>query len=148
MNVSQIIIWGAFLLSLYMMVFWILTLIEERPRKKVNKLTEHPKVTIAIPAYNEEKNIAKSISSALELEYPRDKLEIIVVNDGSTDDTSETVKKFLKDNDNLILLEQTNKGKGAALNHALEKSHGDFFVCLDADSQIRQEVISSFVKQK
>ncbi len=54
---------------------------------KINKFTDWPSVSILIPAHNEEKVILKTINSMLNLNYPSDKLEIIVINDNSTDNT-------------------------------------------------------------
>ena len=59
-------------------------------------LKEHPGVTIVVPCYNEQKTIAGTLKSLMSLDYPKDKLFLIVVDDGSTDNTWEVIKEFEK----------------------------------------------------
>jgi len=89
-----------------------------------------PSVSIIIPAYNEEKNIKKTIKVVKGLTYPRKK-EIIVVNDGSTDKTYEIIKKIkgIK-----ILNIKKNKGRASALNLGLKHAKGEIIVRIDSDS--------------
>jgi len=131
----QYIIWILAFISLYLAIVWLNFLYLYDPKKK-QKLKNYPTVTIAIPAFNEEKTISKTLKSVLNLSYPKNKIEIIVVNDGSTDKTVEIVEKFSKKRKNIKLINQKNKGKAAALNAALKIALGEFFACLDADSTI------------
>ena len=137
-----IIIWAIYFVFMYFVIFWLLTFIEVEPEIKKN-IMEYPDVTIAIPAYNEEKTIAKTIQSVIELEYPKNKIEIIIVNDGSNDNTTEIVKEQIKiyKETNIILINQKNGGKGKALNAALKKAKGEYFVSLDADSFVRKDAL-------
>ena len=137
-----IIIWAIYFVFMYFVIFWLLTFIEVEPEIKKN-IMEYPDVTIAIPAYNEEKTIAKTIQSVIELEYPKNKIEIIIVNDGSNDNTAEIVKEQIKiyKESNIILINQKNGGKGKALNAALKKAKGKYFVSLDADSFVRKDAL-------
>ena len=80
--------------SLFVSVFFLLSLFEKRKIK--SKIKRFPKVSILIPAHNEEKNIGRTIKSLLNLNYPKNKIEIIVVDDGSTDNTYKIAKKFRK----------------------------------------------------
>jgi len=93
-----------------------------------------PQVSIVIPAYNEEAHIAKTIESALSIDYPRDKLQVIVVDDGSKDGTLEAARGYEKDG--VMVLAQQNKGKGAALNNGLRHAKGELIATMDADSEI------------
>ena len=130
------VLWITYFISLFFAVFWLLVLIEKKERKEPQKLKIFPKVTIAIPVYNEEKTLAKTLASVLRLDYPKDKIECIIVNDGSVDRTGEIAKELVakhKEN-NIILISQENKGKGAAMNAAMAASGGEYFVCLDGDS--------------
>lgn len=144
-NTTDIIIWIAFLISFYFLVFWLLVLFEEKPKRieKTNKLKKYPSVSITVPAYNEEKNIASTLKSLINLNYPKEKLEIIVVNDGSKDKTKEVVEKLKKQHAtyDIKLVNQKNRGKGSALNAGLKIAKGEFFVCLDADSVASKDIL-------
>ena len=122
--------------SLYLAVVWLSFLyLSEFSDKK--KLTRFPTVTIAIPAYNEASTITKSIKSIINLNYPKDKLEIIVINDYSKDKTKEVVEKIIKENNQLcikLINKKNNQGKAYALNSALDIASGEIFGCLDSDS--------------
>lgn len=85
-------------------------------------------VSVIIPAYNSAYSLGHAIESALMQAPPR--VEVIVINDGSTDATAEVAKSF---GDRIIYLEQENQGQGAARNLGLEKATGEFIAFLDAD---------------
>lgn len=143
-TIIEIMLWSCYLLSLYFAVFWVMVFFDTQKRQKkimFNYLRKYPKVSILIPAYNEEDSIIPTIEHVLKLEYPKRKLEIIVVDDGSTDKTAELVKKIQKTNNNIKLIVQENKGKGAALNKGLKCSTGEYFVCLDADSFVKPDAL-------
>lgn len=90
-----------------------------------------PLVSVIIPAYNAEKFIAKTLESVLSQTYQ--KLEILVVDDGSTDTTAEIVNFFAQKDSRIILLQQSNAGVAAARNLAIEKSQGEYIAPIDAD---------------
>ncbi len=140
---AAIIIWIIYFCFLYFIIFWLLTFIEVDKKDNKKKIKNWPLVTIAIPAYNEEKSIARTIEAAAGLDYLKDKLEIIVINDGSKDRTADIVKKHIsKHKDvNIILINQRNSGKGKALNSALKIAKGEYFVSLDADSTPRSDAL-------
>ena len=142
-TVSRIIIWSAYLLSLYFLVFWLLVYLDKGVKSISKSMSYFPNVTIAIPAYNEQDNIKAAITSVANLDYPKDKMEIIVVNDGSKDNTKEKALESIRENKlyNIKLVNQENKGKGAALNHALRLATGEIFVCLDADSVVKESTL-------
>ncbi|MEM5815283.1 MAG: glycosyltransferase [Candidatus Aenigmatarchaeota archaeon] len=91
-----------------------------------------PKVSILVPAYNEEKTIASTLKSLLKLNYPKNKLEIIAINDGSTDNTLKIMRRFRKYG--VKVINKQNGGKASALNLGLKKAKGEIIVCMDADS--------------
>ena len=91
-------------------------------------------MSIIVPAYNEEKYISKCLEMLLDIDYPRERLEIIVINDGSTDNTEREARKFEKYG--VKVYTQKNAGKGAALNHGLRIARGGFIVTMDADSYV------------
>lgn len=89
----------------------------------------HPLVSVIIPTYNREKYIARAIDSVKKQIY--ENIEIIVINDGSTDNTKEVLKKY-KD-DITLLYHRTNKGSSFARNKGLKKAQGDYIAFLDSD---------------
>lgn len=132
----QHILWGISFFTLWLTIIWLHYLFEEE--KPLKKLKEFPKITLAIPAFNEEKTIAKTINSIIAADYPSDKKEIIIINDGSKDNTAKTVEELIEKNSEhkIILINKENGGKAAAVNTALEKATGEYFAVVDADSRI------------
>ena len=89
------------------------------------------KVSVIMPVYNGERFIAEAISSVLEQSY--ENLELIIINDGSTDNTAEVLSSFSDRDRIMILKHHTNKGKVAAINYGIKESTGDLIVLLAAD---------------
>ncbi len=94
---------------------------------KINEKSELPSVSIIVAARNEENNIGGCIESLLKLDYPHDKLEIILMNDRSTDNTKEVMLSYIPGNPVLNYLETIEsdsrlKGKTNALSQAIKKS--------------------------
>ncbi len=102
-----------------------------------------PKVSVIIPAYNAERLIGETLKSVLSQTWSN--LEVIVVNDGSTDRTAEIVTKFLSDN-RVILITQPNKGCSAAKNKGLSVVTGTYIQYLDADDQLSSDKIEEQVE--
>jgi len=136
-----------YFLSFFFVVFWLITFFTKPELTKIKRLKRFPLVTIAVPAYNEEKYIQKTIRSLIKLDYPKDKLEIIAINDGSTDQTKNKVNEIIKKYPqyNLKIINKKNQGKGAALNNAIKISQGEFFVCLDADSFVQRNALKKIL---
>lgn len=105
---------------------------------------DQPTVSILIAAYNEEKVIVRTIQSVLTSDYPI--REIIVVDDGSSDDTAKVVREAFQNDYRVSLLTQTNSGKAAALNHALRAAKGEIIFCIDADTQLAHDAIAKLVR--
>jgi cellulose synthase/poly-beta-1,6-N-acetylglucosamine synthase-like glycosyltransferase len=89
-----------------------------------------PTVTLIVPAYDEEEVIAAKVANALALEYPRERLQLIVASDGSTDATAERARAAGAD----LVLELPPGGKVAALNAAAAQATGELLACSDANS--------------
>lgn len=87
-----------------------------------------PEVSVVIPCYNQGQFLAEAIRSALEQDYPNK--EIIVINDGSTDNTREVVNRY---RDKIVYIEQPNKGAAAARNEGIRAAKGEYIAFLDAD---------------
>jgi len=104
-------------------------------------LKHYPKVSVIIPAYNEEKVIKKTIESIIETRYPRK--EIIFVDDGSNDRTLEVVSQF---KNQIIILHKDNGGKASALNYGLVYAKGEIIVVVDADTIVGLTALKEIVK--
>jgi len=104
----------------------------------------HIPVSVIIPAFNEEKVIVATVSRILASDY-RD-LEVIVIDDGSHDATSDVVRQNFANFPNVTLITQPNAGKAKALNAALARAHGEVVVALDADTQFDRDTIARLVR--
>ncbi|MCS7249384.1 MAG: glycosyltransferase family 2 protein [candidate division WOR-3 bacterium] len=112
-----------------------------RYKNKLPKIEDLKTVSIIIPVYNEEKILATVINSLLNLNYPKEKYEIIIVDDGSKDNSYQIAYQFLnnKKGVKLKLLSQTNQGKAKALNRGISESKGEVIVCIDSDCVLTKD---------
>ena len=103
-----------------------------------------PLVSIFVPCYNESGTIASALESLVELDYPN--YEILVVNDGSTDDTLEQTRRVAANHGSVIrVLDKPNGGKWSAHNLAFQHSTGELILCLDADSRLDRNALRRLV---
>ncbi|MBI3306120.1 glycosyltransferase family 2 protein [Candidatus Nomurabacteria bacterium] len=152
---QDIIFYVLAFLSVYIQVFFFVTFLENRKRIVVREghpeLSSYPAVTIAVPCWNEEHTLPATIQSLRDLNYPKNKLTIFLIDDGSTDGTWNIIQKFAQ-YPNVKIFRKENGGKHTALNLALENTETDFFGGLDADSTIHPEslarIMSYFEKDK
>lgn len=99
-----------------------------------------PAVDIILPMYNEEKVIAKTINNLLEISC-----NIIVVDDGSTDESLAIVRQHFSSHPRIKILQQENSGKSIALNKGVQASASDIIVCIDADTLVKPDVIDQIL---
>ncbi|MCL1957937.1 MAG: glycosyltransferase family 2 protein [Fibromonadales bacterium] len=100
------------------------------------------KISIIISAHNEEEIIEQKILNTLALDYPKDKMEIWVGDDGSTDKTATIVQKF---SDVHLFRKEKNEGKAAMLNDLCKKAKGDFFLFSDANTIIEENALKNLI---
>ena len=137
-------------LSLNFEVFLLITYFENRLSIKEEErfvakgVKKYPTVSIIVPCWNEESTVSKTIHSILNLDYPKDKLKIIVVDDGSEDSTWQVVQKFAN-HPQISLHTKENGGKYTALNYGLSKLETDLVGCLDADSYVHKDALKQIV---
>jgi cellulose synthase/poly-beta-1,6-N-acetylglucosamine synthase-like glycosyltransferase len=113
----------------------------ERIKRKIPEFSEKnaPFVSLIIPAYNEEKSIAETIKSILAIDYPKNKFEIIVVDDGSKDNSYKIAKTF--ESSKVKVFSKKNGGKGSALNYGLKHAKGEIIFTMDADSVVMPDSV-------
>jgi biofilm PGA synthesis N-glycosyltransferase PgaC len=147
-DISQTIIYFSLFISMYFEVFMLLTYIDKRhviKREEIqNAPLKLPGVTIMIPCLNEESTISGTLNSLLKLNYPKDKLSIIVIDDGSTDNTQSVLKRF-RNNRQIRILKKENGGKHSALNFGLNHVTTSFVGCLDADSFVEPNALKKII---
>ncbi|MDI6883393.1 MAG: glycosyltransferase [Patescibacteria group bacterium] len=155
----EIIVYLAIFLGLYFSIFVLGTFFEYRQRiypvnsglKKEKGLENKnqknfPSVCLIVPCFNEEDNIERTLNSLVGLDYPKEKLEIIVVDDGSKDNTFQKAKTFAKKDKRLKVFRKENGGKYTALNFGLKKTSSKFVGSVDADSFLDPEALKKIMK--
>lgn len=145
-QIAKFIIWVLYFVGLYFSLYWLTVLLfrpEPFPKKKISNW---PEVTIIMPMWNEENNIGPTLESLQKLDYPKDKLHLIVVDDGSTDNSYEVAKKYQKTM-KFKLLKQKNGGKFTALNHGLKYVKTPFFACLDVDGFVEEKAVKHIMSE-
>ena len=111
----------------------------------MNTKNDFLKVSIIIAAYNEEKIIKKKIENTLQLDYPKDCLQVIVASDCSIDRTNKIVRQYK--NDGIILfVQEDRKGKTMALNKAVAKVNGEIIIFTDATAMLEKDCVKQIVK--
>ena len=134
-----IAIWGLMLINVVLSIGGFLYYIRVNRTDGHIKLKEYPMVSIMVPAHNESIVIRKTVQALLALDYPKDKYEIIVINDNSSDDSAEVLKKIQEKNPDtkLIVINTDNvsggKRKSNALNIGYTVSSGSVIAIYDAD---------------
>ncbi|MCC5847537.1 MAG: glycosyltransferase [Verrucomicrobia bacterium] len=112
---------------------------------KPNEAT--PTMTVVIPAHNEETNIERTIREIMETRYPADKLQVVVVDDGSTDRTPERIEAARADYPELVSIRfETAQGKRQALAAGVRISKADLLVFIDSDSFLERDALTHIVR--
>ena len=127
-----------------------LKIIEKILKNKKNKKNDQykPTVTLMVVAHNEEKVILEKLKNCISLDYPKEKLDILVTSDNSTDETNKIVRQFIKDNiDFKIKLYEVKerKGKTNAQNEAARNVKSEILVMTDANSIFEKNAINELV---
>jgi cellulose synthase/poly-beta-1,6-N-acetylglucosamine synthase-like glycosyltransferase len=161
-RVAQFVFWISFFLILYayflypILLFFAYAysqvrrdwqyLIGRRNRRTPALTPEQlPKVTLIVPAYNEEACLPNKIDNLREIDYPPEKLEIVFVSDGSTDQTNHILASLLEPKAEIVLLPE-RKGKSEALNVAVSHAHHDILVFSDASTLFARDAIRKLVR--
>ena len=138
--VAVILIWFMIAYQFALTIFGYINYLKSfRERKTVDATQyDYPTCTIMIPAHNEAMVIGRTMESMLNLEYPKDKLTILVINDGSKDETGSIVQKFADQDPRVVLFDvpagEGGKGKSRALNLGLKQVTSEVMAIYDADN--------------
>lgn len=127
---------GTFWLSLYF-------LNKDRILKRSVNLSFFPNISIIVPAYNEEKNIKNNLNSIFSSDYPKKKMEVIVVDDGSKDSTARIARQFPVN----LIKHGKNRGKIYSLNDGIARAKSDIIITTDADTILEKNTIRLLVKK-
>jgi cellulose synthase/poly-beta-1,6-N-acetylglucosamine synthase-like glycosyltransferase/spore germination protein YaaH/peptidoglycan/xylan/chitin deacetylase (PgdA/CDA1 family) len=144
LSVAFIFVLGIGLVSARAVVVGALAIIEKFRPAPPDHPEFQPPVSVLIPAYNEEEVIVYTVNSVLESDYPR--LEVIVVDDGSTDNTGELLDKQFGHNPAVRVIHQPNHGKSTALSHALAEASSGIIVTIDADTTVEPDALSKLIR--
>lgn len=148
---AEIILWLSLSLVGYAYVGYplLIALLSLFIDNKVKRTAIEPYISILISAYNEEKDIEAKLKNSFELDYPKDRLEVVVASDGSTDSTDDIVKGYEKNAVGIrVVLHRVEGrlGKTAAQNSAVNICKGDIIVFSDAASMYDRNAIRAIVR--
>lgn len=128
----------------FMNAFVICSLLLDK-RPEILREQHYPPITILIAAYNEAADIATTLKSIFLEDYPNT-VHVIVINDGSKDETVNIVRSFMSEHQNLSLIDlNQNGGKAIALNNGLEQCSTDIVITIDADSYLWKDALRNLV---
>ncbi|MGQ9531075.1 MAG: glycosyltransferase [Candidatus Bathycorpusculaceae bacterium] len=135
-------------------IFTLTTLKNHQKNKAINEtenITYQPTVSILIPAHNEEQVIGRILQGMTKLTYPKDKLQIIVINDASTDNTGKIAEEYSKEYSYVKVLHRSEKegkrGKASALNAGFKHANGEVILCFDADYYPQRDIVEKLTKK-
>ncbi|MCW4030147.1 MAG: glycosyltransferase [Candidatus Bathyarchaeota archaeon] len=148
MSIAEIIFYSTFFLLLAgFSAFFALMVYYSRKRCPVNKKDFLPTVSVIITTYNEVKVISRKLKNTFEIDYPPEKLQIMVVDSASNDGTVEAVQTFVETTHNKvdILTQSKRMGKASALNYAFPFCKGDIVILTDADVSVDPDAVKRIV---
>lgn len=142
---AELLFWIAVWVPLYAFLGYPLVLAALRLaiRRDVRKAPIHPFVSLLIPAYNEARTIARKIENSLALDYPPDRIEIVIVSDGSSDQTVNIARSA---GGVRVLALPRNRGKVSALNAAVPQLRGEIIVFSDASGMLAADAVRRLIE--
>jgi cellulose synthase/poly-beta-1,6-N-acetylglucosamine synthase-like glycosyltransferase len=142
----EILAYPFLFIAIFFESFVLVTLLSKPARAARARVpsTTTPSVAVIVPCYNEAATLALTCDSLLALDYPKEKLEIILVNDGSTDATPQVMARFLT-HPQVRIIHKENGGKHTALNAGIAVTTAELIGCLDADSFVEPDALREIV---
>lgn len=149
---TLISIWLSLLMSLITLsgaiFFWLK---HSKMLVKVTPLSRYPKITLVVPAHNEELVINKTTQAILDLNYPVNKLEVLIYADNCSDNTAKIAREMINqypERKNVQVIERTGTGgKAGVLNDALKIAHGEYLGVYDADAMPEKNALYFLVRK-
>jgi len=144
---TELLTYPFIFLALFFEVFLLITFLSEPAReRRARPLAAHsPKVAVIVPCWNEQNTVQGTVESLLALDYPADKLQIVLVDDGSTDNTPAVMDSYAK-RPQITVIHKENGGKHTAMNLGIEKATDAVYVgCLDADSYVAPDALREII---
>ena len=147
-DIWGIIFWVAFGLLAYAQILYpiLVIAIAKGKHPKTEERENHPQVSLIIPAHNEEAVLEAKIQNTLSIDYPSEKLEILVASDGSQDGTNEIARKYTEEGVTLLEFSQ-RRGKASAVNDAVAAASGDVLCLCDANVMFRFDALKALVQR-
>lgn len=147
MDIGAFGIYVCLFIGLYFEVFLLISFFEKRPEKKTSALpSRYPSVAILVPCWNKGATLGPTVDSLLAMDYPADKLKVVIIDDGSTDNTFEAAQAFANHPQVSIFQKQNEGSKYSALNFGLAHSDSELVGCLDADSFVAKDALLEMAK--
>ena len=151
-GIGEATVYTLLFISLYFEVFLLVTFLERRGGRRALSTVKYagalPRVCIVVPCFNEEKTLARTMQSIFALWYPRELLDTIIVDDGSTDGTLQIAEEFVRacpvvgaERHTIRVFHKENGGKHTALNLAIQNTDAEIIGCLDADSSVAEDAL-------
>ena len=103
-------------------------------------------VSVIVPVYNSEKYIEECVQSVEKQTYDINKIQIVLINDGSKDNSLNVCKELAKQNTNITIIDQKNSGVSVARNEGMKKAEGKYILFLDSDDMLEKHSIERLVK--
>lgn len=148
MDLGAIGIYICLFLGLFFEVFLLISFLEKRPHKKTAlKPSYYPTTTILVPCWNKAATLGATVESLLALDYPKDRLSILIIDDGSIDGTYEAAQQFATEPQVRILKKKNEGSKYSALNFGIAHSESELVGCLDADSFVAKDALLEVIKR-
>lgn len=138
-EIARFLIYPFLFLSLYFQVFMLFNFLDNKKKMKSEEdfvFDYFPSVTFLLPGWNESKTAGITLESIQNLDYPKDKIKIVYIDNNSTDNTKEIVDSYIKDDSRIIYILETKQGKHHAMNTGLTYVDTDLVACLDVDSTL------------
>ena len=143
---TEILTFPFLFLAIFFESFILVTLLSKPARSARARQpgSETPTIAVVVPCWNEATTVGATVDSLLALDYPVEKLEIVLVDDGSTDATPSAMARFAT-NPRVRIIRKENGGKHTALNAGIAASSAEFIGCLDADSFVERDALREIV---